>query len=831
MKNLTFTLFALLAFQLQAQISGTITDEKGEPLPFASIYLQASSTGTTSNAEGQYNLELPAGNYVIVFQYVGYEQKLVELSYDGRSKQLDIQLKEEAVTLNEVTVRADAEDPAYAIIRKAIEKRPYYRKLVKGSSCNAYIKGIQWILDAPEKILGQEIGDLGGSLDSNRQGIIYLSESLARYHRQQPDRVKEQMISSKVSGNDNGFSFNRASLMDFNLYDSHIEIEREILSPIADNALAYYRYRLEGTTFDESGRLVNKISLLPKRKEDPVFSGTIYITEDLWNIYSADLILTGTSIKQPVLDTLIIRQIHVPVRKPDTWMVLSQTIDFKFAVFGFKGHGTFTGVFSDYEIDPAFESGFFNNEIFKVGEEANERSLIYWDSLRPIPLTEGEQKDYVKKDSLQKIWDSREFKDSMDRKNNKFTFGNLLFGYQHSNSYRRRFWSIGSPLTTIQFNTIQGYYGDLRLRFRREFDEYYMRWYSIEPTLQFGLADEAFRGGVNFRYNFNRTRFSRLSISAGKMTEDINSTNPMSRTLNTYWTLLFRRNFLKLYDRTFVDINYRQEIANGLMFYGGLEYSERAPLVNNTNFSYFDHGDREYTSNRPFEGSPVDACELCVTDHKAFITSFSLRFRPGQKYMSYPGRKYILGTKYPSFILQYRKAFAVDKEYLDYDMIRFRIEDDFTLGIFGKTQWNVSAGTFLNNENIQLTDFKNFQGNEIFVSNPERYANSFFRLPYYGYATNESFLEAHLQHHFEGFILDKIPLLRKLNWKSVLSANLLIVEQDRQLFEEPKDLYWEIAYGFDNIGFGAFRLFRVDVATSFEGSQYDGTSVILGIRL
>ena len=97
-----------MAFQLQAQISGTITDEKGEPLPFASIYLQASSTGTTSNAEGQYNLELPAGSYVIVFQYVGYEQKLVELSYDGRSKQLDIQLKEEAVTLNEVTFLADA---------------------------------------------------------------------------------------------------------------------------------------------------------------------------------------------------------------------------------------------------------------------------------------------------------------------------------------------------------------------------------------------------------------------------------------------------------------------------------------------------------------------------------------------------------------------------------------------------------------------------------------------------------------------------------------------------------------------------------------------------
>ena len=70
------------------------------------------------------------------------------------------------------------------------------------------------------RFLDKNLGDLGGTLDSNRQGIVYLSESEAKLYYQKPDQKKEEMISSKVSGNDNGFSFNRASLMDFDFYEN-----------------------------------------------------------------------------------------------------------------------------------------------------------------------------------------------------------------------------------------------------------------------------------------------------------------------------------------------------------------------------------------------------------------------------------------------------------------------------------------------------------------------------------------------------------------------------------------------------------------------------------
>ena len=249
--------------------------------------------GTTSNPDGFYNFELSPGTYNVVYQYVGYKPESFQISISHQKIIKNVVLEVEAVNLQEVVIKADGEDPAYAIIRQAIAKRAYYKNLVESYSCDVYIKGNQKIMDAPEKIFGTEIGDLGGNLDSNRQGIVYLSESEAKLYYQRPDQKKEEMISSKVSGNDNGFSFNRASLMDFSFYENYLDISRNIISPIANNALAYYRYKLLGTVVDQDGHLVNKIQVIPKREEDPVYRGIIYIVEDLWNIQAVELMITG----------------------------------------------------------------------------------------------------------------------------------------------------------------------------------------------------------------------------------------------------------------------------------------------------------------------------------------------------------------------------------------------------------------------------------------------------------------------------------------------------------------------------------------------------------
>ncbi|MBK7938501.1 MAG: carboxypeptidase-like regulatory domain-containing protein [Lewinellaceae bacterium] len=324
MKKICSILFAIFApFFVLAQISGKVLDENGDPLPFASVYVRNTTNGTAANAEGDYRLPLDPGTYSIVFQYIGYKQKIEHIPVGNKPVQLTVRMEPASLEISEVVITT--EDPAYRIMREVIAKRRYYKTKTREYSVDVYVKGFHKLLDAPKKIMGQDIGNMGGILDTNRTGVLYLSESVSKvYVQASPERKKEVMISSKVSGSENGFSLNRATLTDFNLYEERLEIDREILSPLADNAFNYYIFKLLGKFKDENGYDIYKIGMTPKRSADPAFSGNLYVVDEWWNLAGADLALTGAAIKQPVLDTLRIKQEFVPVEKPDTWCLLTQ---------------------------------------------------------------------------------------------------------------------------------------------------------------------------------------------------------------------------------------------------------------------------------------------------------------------------------------------------------------------------------------------------------------------------------------------------------------------------------------------------------------------------
>ncbi len=821
MKYLILSLCTLLGGHiLIAQVSGTITDAKGEPLPFASVYVRGTSVGTTSNTNGKYRLELNPGNYDLVFQYVGYKPHIEKIKVNASPLELNIALAEQPVELGEITVTADAEDPAYAVIRKAIAKRKYYRDLIKAYACDVYIKGNIKFLNAPEKFMGRELGDLGGTLDSNRQGIIYLSESQSKLYFQEPGQYKEEMISSKVSGNDNGFGFNRASDMDFNLYENTADFSRQIVSPIAANALYYYRYKTVGTFLDDEGRLVNKIEVIPRRNEDPVYRGIIYITEELWNIQSAELLLLQSSINQPGLDSLYIRQVYVPVQQPDGWRLFSQTIDFKAGLFGFRLGGVFTGIYSNYDLNPDFKPGFFGNEVFKVNEGANEKPQKFWDTIRPIPLTQEEAIDYVRKDSIQEIRRSKPYLDSIDVKNNKFKLVDVFFGYDFRNSYERRYFNINSPVTTIQFNTVQGWNADINATYRRVLDEKSTRWWTARGALNYGFADKRLRGTLNLGYRFDQKTQSYLSIAGGVDAVQFNPANPIGKTLNTMYSLLGKENYMKLYDKAFGRINFQRELANGVFLSTALEYAQRSPLVNRTDFSWNKNEDKSYTPNDPLNAEFVPS----FLQSEALTFTANLRLRYKQKYSTYPDQKFSYGSDLPDLWIEYRKGIRSFGSDVNYDLLSLRVVENYiSLGVIGALEFNVEAGKFLSRNTLQFMDYRHFLGNQTVIGNPDRYSSSFLLLPYYEYSTQGEYVQAHFQHNFDGWILGKIPLLRKMGWREIFKTAFLYTEEQKG--------YLELGLGLDNIGFGAFRLFRFDVAWSRNATGKWDVGYMIGIRM
>lgn len=829
-----FTLFfslliCLFSQQTSAQtLTGVVKDEKGEPLPYATVYIRNTSNGTVANGQGEYKLVTDLGKKEVVFQYLGYRQLIKSVEVKTGKTQLDAQLEPADLELAEVVITT--EDPAVRIMRKVIEQRKYFRDRMQDHSCDAYIKGLYRFMDAPKKIMGRDLGNMGGMLDTNRQGIVYLSESVSKvYSQKNPRKTKEVMISSKVSGSSDGFSLNRATLTDFNLYEERLNVERDLLSPLADNAFNYYNFKLLGKYKDENGYPIYKIKVIPKRPADPVFFGTIEVVDEQWNLAAADLSATGDAIKQPVLDTLRIQQTFVPIEKPDKWALLTQITSFKFGLLGFKIGGFFNGVFSNYDLKPQFGKKFFDREEYRIDDNASEKDSLYWLSIRPVPLTSEESRDYTKKDSLQRIWKSETFRDSMDHKNNKLKPIDLLAGYTWNNSYEHVEWSFPGLLRWIQFNTVQGLVMNFEPSWEKTTDKS-TRFWRVKGNLNYGFSEEKLRGGLRFQRRFESIYYKTLTLEGGIKTEQFNPANPIEVPLNTAYSLLGRRNFMKIYEKRFVSGTFSGVAGPGWHLLGNVEWAERNMLQNTTDYAFASREQGPYTPNAPLALPEFQNPSF----YTAFTLGFEARLRIGETYSSFPKYREYNGSKWPEITLRYRKAIpGVLGSEANYDFVQAQVrQSNLSWGLGGYTEWQLSGGAFLNDRRMSFMDRYQPIGNQTFIGKPDAYRRSFLLMPYYDYATDNAYAELHAQHHLQGWLLDKIPGIRRLNWKEVFGGGVYYADKIAADALEPHEApYWEVNFGFENIGWKAFRMFRLDVAAGFEKGEMKRTGIVLGIGL
>jgi hypothetical protein len=239
---------SLSTAQTKVRISGTVTDAVHQPLAYAGVYVLNSSKGTSTNANGKYFLELPPGEYTIVCRYLGYKKQQKKILIGQEAITLNFIMQLASLKINEVVIHGGI-DPAYAIIKKAIQKRPFYENQVKAYTCRLYVKGVMKMKDGPDKFLGQEMDYSKEDFDSTNSGIFFLSESLSNISVERPHHFKQEVISSRQSGGGLGFDF--PVFIDF--YKNNISLgtrrltPRGYISPIANNALHYYKYHLAGT--------------------------------------------------------------------------------------------------------------------------------------------------------------------------------------------------------------------------------------------------------------------------------------------------------------------------------------------------------------------------------------------------------------------------------------------------------------------------------------------------------------------------------------------------------------------------------------------------------
>jgi hypothetical protein len=508
-----------------------------------------------------------------------------------------------------------------------------------------------------------------------------------------------------------------------------------------------------------------------------------------------------------VLDSLEISQIFVPVSN-DVWRVKNQVLHFNFNKLGIDAVGDFVNVYSKYNLEPSFPKNFFNRVIIKYDSAVNKKSKDYWDSIRPVPLEPEEIKDYAVKDSMFAVRkDSLQNIDSLKKKQGKVKFSEIFWSginrthYSKTHTYQ---YEIDPLLKVLQYNTVEGVAINPSFTISKSVKKWSTN-VSFIGDLRYGFNNNHFNAwaGLNFRTrDFDEDKkLKRQSfyIAGGKRVSQFFKESTLDGLGNSIGTLFYGRNDMKIYENYFGKAGFSKRFESGARFVIEGEYEDRIPLDNTTDYIFNDKYKYRLTPNYS-----IEVLSSQFTRHQAVLLHAAFSVKPGQKYIEFPNSKVALGSKYPTFTLDYTKGFKnIFGSDVDYDKWSLDISDNANLKLAGLIKYKLTVGGFLNNKSVYIQDYQHFYGNVSHIA--KEYVQTFQLASYYQFSNTSSFFsELHFEHHLNGLLTNKIPVLQKLNWNLVYGTNALYVN--------PGTKYAEAFAGLENI----FKFLRVDFVAGFQ---------------
>lgn len=771
----------LSQFSYAWKVEGIISDEHSEPLSFVNVFIQGSSVGTVSNEEGYFQLQVSDDPSTLVFRYIGYETQELRLKLSDSIKFLNIQLKPRDALLQETVINAKI-NPADAIMRKVIKYRTRWNIEAEDYQCEVYIKGLQRAEDVPERFLGKEVEYDEFGLDSTGSGILYLFESVNELLFLAPNSYQESIRSSRVSGRNNAFSFTRASdlVLDYNRnIVPCFDMERGVASPIGGQGFFYYSYHLAGSYY-EGDQKFYRIEFQPKRENDPAGTGFLIVCDSLFYTQSLQMTLYRKN-QLSILDSL---ELHNEYQVFENhYLPVNTRLQFGLNVFNIGVTGYYFTQYLSYD----FEKGKRiekrpKMEVLRIDEGANKRDSSYWDEIRPIPLTPTEQEDYQKKDSLQAI---RLLKQD-SAKNDGLSWYSFIGSTTFRSADRSTRFTLRGLAQSLQFNTVEGIVFEPKL----EIENYQqgskaLRALSIY-SLRYGFSNTRLGGSVYSELYFQGKIPLTLWSEIVHQCTPIDGSQGITPLWNSLYSLFLAENHLKFYQRTSFGMGLNSKVANGLELSTGFRSEERLQLRNSTDFS-FRKDNSTYTDNRisnkerPF-----------LIGHYLNLLDFGLRFTPFNRYIQSPNDKIDLGSKWPTFVGKYTLGFTPEKkESIQFQKIELRMDWKVSLGILGNLNLSGQAGNFLYKRQVYAPDYFHFATNPGIYQRGEDRMLRLQTLTPYSYSTARSFGQLHLQHNFDGFLLNKLPGIRRLRAREFIGVHILAVPS--------RTPYYEFSFGLEQL--------------------------------
>ncbi|MCG3165937.1 MAG: hypothetical protein POELPBGB_01712 [Bacteroidia bacterium] len=807
--KLSAVLFTLLAFAASAfsqitKIEGTVKDfETGQPLPFVNISFKTTTIGTVTDIDGMYTLETAFPTDTLQASFVGYQTDY-EAVIKGEKQEINFLIMKDIISLEEAVI-LPGENPAEILLRKIIARKKYHNKeRLDYYEYEVYNKVQFDINNFDEKFKDRKIfrpfkfvfENIDTSTVNGKVFLpVFITETVSDYvFRKNPRTTKEHIKASKISGiEDQSISqFMGEMYQNINVYDNFVSVfGKGFVSPIADFGLQYYRYYLVDSFFVDN-KWAYKIQFTPRRKYELTFKGEFTVHDTSFALLKVDM---NVSEKANVnfINELYINQEFNTVQDT-TWMLTHDRLfaDFIISDRAMGLFGTKNTSYRNFKINQPRSDKFYSNpENISVEKNAEERSEEFWKQNRHDSLSEKEKTIYFIADTVKNL---PAFKSWLN------VFTTIVTGYKKAGPFE-----IGPYASLVSFNRVEGWRFGIGFKTNNKFS----KKLKLNGHIAYGLRDQKWKYGGGFRVFVSkrpRQIFSaqyeydieQLGLSADAYSED-----------NIIASFYRRRPFYKLSYVQDVRANYEIEWFHG--------FSNRISFV---------HRELQSATGKVVYNFASDV----YPDHRIVSSEVRLytRFAYQEKFIEGELNRLSLGTKYPKIAFEY--AYGIKGMWngqFNYHRVLFTIEDWVQTNPIGWFEYFVQAGKTWGNLPYPLLAIHT--GNETYS-----YDDYSFNMMNLIEFVSDEYVAVFATHHFNGYFLSKIPLMRRLKWRELVSAKAVagrISQANENMMLFPTDLYAlngvyaEAGIGVENI----FKILRVDVLWRL--TQLDNPNIQkIGIR-
>lgn len=702
---------------------------------------------------------------------------------------------------------------ADSIMEKVIFFAPFYESIVNEYRAELYIKGR---VNIRKK---NHIIRFLPTMFRIRKGVNeYMMETYSDLHFTAPD-IYDQKVKAGV-GTASEFWEADGRLLEYfhiNIYSSTLLYDK-LLSPLASNAKKYYTYYIDSIMGPEFNRQY-KIRFIPKSKSFQLVGGYMVVSDNVWSV--REIRFAGRS-EMFRFDNLL--QLG-EVGAPDEFLPVRYMVEGSFRFLGNVIDGSYTASLkyseisqkdTGREVEEQKKEKYDLTESYTLSNDTNayQRDTAYFNSLRPIPLTQYEQSLY------QDYFLRRDTVGVTKKKLNK----NLEFWGQIGDALISRYTvnldKLGSVRCSPLINPfLLSYSGSNGISYRQEFKYNRLfpgdRLLRIVPRIGYNFKQKEFYWRVRSDFDYWPRKRAALHVELGNGNRIYSS--DVLDDLKAIPDSLFDFNQIHLdyFNDLYLNVEHSWEIVNGLTLDVGLSIHRRTE-VERSNFDivFPDTPPTRLVSDGQsyLPGFDPEILNKFRHTYNSFAPRVRLTWKPGQYYYMNGDRKVNLHSKYPTVSVDWERGIkGVLQSSGSYERVEVDFQHNVPLGLMRDLYFRLGWGAFTRQEELYFVDFANLRRSNLPTGWNDDIGGVFQLLDGRWYNSSRKYARAHAV--YEAPFL----LIRHLNkyTQYVLNERLYF----NMLFVPHLNPYLELGYGIGT------HVFDFGVFTSFANWKYQEIGV------